>query len=51
MFVDCTHLIDDCLGEHVDFTWQTEVGERDGKVDALLAVVNTLVDLFNYERG
>ena len=45
MFVDCTHLIDDCLGEYVDFTWQTEAGERDCKVDALLAIVDTLVDL------
>jgi hypothetical protein len=31
------------LSEHIDFTWQTEAGERDGKVDILLAVVATLV--------
>jgi hypothetical protein len=45
-----THLVDDRLGEHVDFTWQTEAGEGDGKVDALLAIVDTLVDLLNGQR-
>jgi hypothetical protein len=45
-----THLVDDRLGEHVDFTWQTEAGERDGKVNALLAIVDTLVYLLNGQR-
>jgi hypothetical protein len=49
--VDRTHLIDHRLGEHVDFTWQPEAGERDRKVDALLAVVDALVDLLDRERG
>ncbi len=48
--VFCTHLIDDCLCKHVDFTRQTEAGEGDRKIDALLAIVDTLVDLFDSQR-
>ena len=48
--VFCTHLIDDCLCKHVDFTRQTEAGEGDRKIDALLAIVDTLVD-FLYSKG
>lgn len=44
------YLIDDRLGEHVGFGWQTEAGERDRKVDALLAIVDALVDLLNGQR-
>src|SRR5258707_6654077 len=48
--VCCTHLVDDCLCEHVDFTRQTETGEGDSKIDALLAIIDTLVDLFDSQR-
>lgn len=48
--VFCTHLIDDCLCKHVDFTRQTEAGEGDRKIDALLAIVDTLVDFLDSQR-
>jgi hypothetical protein len=50
--VFCTHLIDDCLCKNVDFTtWQTEAGKGDRKIDASLAIVDTLVDLLDSKGG
>ena len=48
--VFCTHLIDDCLRKHVDFTRQAEAGDGDCKIDALLAIIDTLVDLLDSKR-
>ena len=48
--VFCTHLTNDCLCKHVDFTRQTEAGEGDRKIDTLLAIVDTLVDLLDSQR-
>ena len=45
-----THLINDRLCKHVDFTRQTEAGEGDCKIDALLAIVDTLVDFLDSQR-
>jgi hypothetical protein len=43
----CTHLIDDGLGKLVDLTRQTEARERDRKIDTLLSIINTLVNLLD----
>jgi len=45
------YLIDDCLCKNVDFTWQTEAGKGDRKIDASLAIVDTLVDLLDSKGG
>jgi hypothetical protein len=46
----CTHLVNDRLGKHIDFTRETEAGEGDRKIDALLAIIDTLVDLLDSKR-